>query len=360
MRKLMTTLTAALFLSVFPRFSPAAEEYRLSLNLPIPPIHSRWHNAIKPWFDELTERSGGRIVVEPYFAEAISKQSESMDSVRNGLADFAESSFGMAIGQFPFYERVFDVVDLGRSMEQTNTILHEMERSFPQIRDEVKGVKMLFTHTLPVGMLIGTQKPVTKLSDLKGMKIAVVGGATTASRLKALGASIVNIPVIDIYMSLQQGIIDGSMVDFQLLTSRRFGDILKHVTLLPLNGGQFYCCMNQDVYDSMPEDLRQVIDSVSGEYGRRVFSDFWNTLPYQSLDVWLNEMGGELHVLTDAEYAEIDRRVEPVTAEWAEITGRAGYPGEAMAARIRELVPTYARPWKDSRSMEIFTQRGGR
>ena len=164
MRKLMTTLTAtALFLTVFPRFSPAAEEYRLSLNLPIPPIHSRWHNAIKPWFDELTQRSGGRIVVEPYFAEAISKQSESMDSVRNGLADVTESSFGMAIGQFPFYERVFDVVDLGRSMDQTNTILHEMERSFPQIRDEVKGVKMLFTHTLPVGMLIGTQKPVTKL-----------------------------------------------------------------------------------------------------------------------------------------------------------------------------------------------------
>ena len=338
MRKLMTTLTAAaLFLSVFPRFSPAAEEYRLSLNLPIPPIHSRWHNAIKPWFDELTERSGGRIVVEPYFAEAISKQSESMDSVRNGLADFAESSFGMAIGQFPFYERVFDVVDLGRSMEQTNTILHEMERSFPQIRDEVKGVKMLFTHTLPVGMLIGTQKPVTKLSDLKGMKIAVVGGATTASRLKALGASIVNIPVIDIYMSLQQGIIDGSMVDFQLLTSRRFGDILKHVTLLPLNGGQFYCCMNQDVYDSMPEDLQKIIDDMSGEYAEKRFTEFWYQDQYSSMKKWKEEMGGRLHMLSDEDYARANEMVKPVEAEWIEQVSRNGLPGADMLKLFREL-----------------------
>ena len=76
MRKLIVTLAvAALCLSALPGTSLADAEYVLSLNLPIPPIHTRWKDAIKPWCDELTKRSGGRIVVEPYFAEAISKQS---------------------------------------------------------------------------------------------------------------------------------------------------------------------------------------------------------------------------------------------------------------------------------------------
>lgn len=75
MRKLIANLAAAaLCLTVLPGTSLADPEYVLSLNLPIPPIHTRWKDAIKPWCDELTRRSDGRIVVEPYFAEAISKQ----------------------------------------------------------------------------------------------------------------------------------------------------------------------------------------------------------------------------------------------------------------------------------------------
>ena len=49
MRKLIVTLAvAALCLSALPGTSLADAEYVLSLNLPIPPIHTRWKGAIKP------------------------------------------------------------------------------------------------------------------------------------------------------------------------------------------------------------------------------------------------------------------------------------------------------------------------
>lgn len=349
MRNMLFYLAAtALCLFVPTGSAPAAEEYRLSLNLPIPPIHNRWHHAIKPWFDELTERSGGRIVVEPYFAEALSTQAESLDSVRNGLADFTESAFGYE--RFPFHDRVFAVCDLSRSMDRTNDILHAMEKSFPQVMDELGGVKLLFTHSLPVGMLIATRKPVTRLDDLKGMKIAVIGGMTQADRLKALGASVVSIPVIDIYMALQQGIIDGSMADFQLLTSRRFGDILKHVTLLPLNSSVFYCCMNQDVYDGMPADLRALIDDMSGTYAEQRFEAFWNEDQYSSLEEWRTKMGGTLHLLSDEDYARANELVKPVEREWVETLDKAGYPGADMLRRFHQLEAEYNALWKDSRA----------
>lgn len=348
-------LCLAMLLSL-PAGVAGAAEYNLSLNLPIPPIHNRWTKALKPWFDELERRSGGRIKVEPFFAEAISKQSESMDSVRDGLADFAESAFGVAVGQFPFHERAFDLLDLSMSLERPNTILHEMQKSFPQVMQECRGVKLLFTHSLPVGLLLGTKTPVTSLKDIKDQKIAVIGGGITADRLKALGASVVSLPVIDIYMALEQGVVDGSTVDFQLLTSRRFGDIVKHVTLLPLVGGTFYCCMRQDLYDEMPPDLQKIIDDMSGAYAEKLFEDFWNKDQYESVRTWMDSMGGQLHLLTDEEYARANEMVRPVDQEWIDALNKSGLPGKEMLARFRELERQYDKPWKESRMIQFVNK----
>lgn len=358
MRKL-TFFVFALFLvfSALPRFASAAE-YDLTLNLPIPPIHSRWHNAIKPWFDELEQRSDGRIKVEPFFAEAISKTSESMDSVRDGLADFTESAFTMAPGKFPFYERVFDVVDASRSMEGDNAILHQMEKDFPQIAQETAGVKMILTHALPIGMLIGTKEPVKKLEDLKDKKIAVIGGATSAEALKSLGASVVNIPTIDIYMALQQGIIDGTMVDFQLLTSRRFGDLIKNVTVLPINANVFYMAMNEDVYNGMPDDLKKIIDEMSGEYAQKKFEEFWMKDQMSSLEKWLNEMNGHLYVLPDEEYAKANEAIKGNEQKWIELVGQDGLPAAEMLKRYRELERIHNPLWKDSALAKYFEKAG--
>ena len=62
---LVLIMASVLFASGMPPAeSRAAEEYVLSLNLPIPPIHNRWHFALKQWTEELNKRSNGRIRVE--------------------------------------------------------------------------------------------------------------------------------------------------------------------------------------------------------------------------------------------------------------------------------------------------------
>ncbi|HJD96172.1 TRAP transporter substrate-binding protein [Mailhella massiliensis] len=364
MRKLSVVfLSMALCLAgmSFPGGVHAAEaEYVLSLNLPIPPIHNRWNHALKPWVEELEKRSDGRIKVEPYFAEALSKEADAFESVKTGVADMAEFSFDVAVGQFPFHERVFTTVSPGVSMEDPTDFVLAVQEAFPEVKKEFEGVKVLFTHAQTVGMLIGSKDPIRTLEDFKGKKINVLGDYQVAQKVGALGASVVSVPMADVFTSIQQGVIDAATVDYDLLVSRRLGDVIKHVTAVQTTCFVFCVMMNQDVYDNMPEDLRAVIDSVSGEYGRQVFTQFWNTLPYQSLDIWMEKMGGRLHVLTDEEYAEIDRRVAPVAAEWTEILDKAGYPGEAMNRKIHELQASYARPWRESRSMEIFTQGAGK
>ncbi len=105
MKKLLPCLLAALLClpgTAAPEEARAADaEYVLSLNLPIPPIHNRWNYALKPWIEELEKRSNGRIRVEPYFAEALSKEADAFESVKTGVADMAEFSYDVAVGSFP-------------------------------------------------------------------------------------------------------------------------------------------------------------------------------------------------------------------------------------------------------------------
>lgn len=358
MKRFLATLLSALVLAVGLGSSPApAAEYVLTLNLPIPPIHNRWHYALKPWADELHKRSGGRILVEPYFAEALSKEADAYESVRSGVSDLAEFSYDVAVGQFPFHERIFTLVRPSRSLEDPTRMILEMQQAFPQVREELSSVKVLFSHALTVGMLIGSKEPITSLAAFKGKKINVLGDYQIANKLSAFGASVVSIPMADVFMSMQQGVIDASSCDYDLLVSRRLGDVVKHVTLVNTTGLAFALVMNKEVYDGLPQDLRAVIDDVSGEYGRKLFSDFWEKKQYESLNAWINEMGGTLHVLSDDDYAQADALVEPVMAEWADIVSKAGLPGREMAAKFREFEEKYAKPWKDSHSWRIATRK---
>ena len=67
MKRFLVLIMASVFFAsgMPPAESRAAEEYVLSLNLHIPPIHNRWHFALKQWTEELNKRSSGRIRGSP-------------------------------------------------------------------------------------------------------------------------------------------------------------------------------------------------------------------------------------------------------------------------------------------------------
>ena len=330
-----------------------AADYVLSLNLAIPPVHNRWTMAIKPWADEITKRSEGRIVIEPYFAQALSKQAEVVESVRTGVADLGEATFTVGgLGRYPFHEQILNLVRPSLCTVDAANLVRSLHEAFPkEAMEDVKGTHLLFVEGHTMGMLIGTRdKPVKSLEDLKGMKIGVSGGGIRLERARALGATVVGVSLPDMYMSLEKGVIDGAVVDCEVLVSRKLGDIIKNLTLVNLGGSVFYCVMNQDTYDSMPADLQKIIDDVSREYAPKLFSDFWNDMQYNSLARWQKEQGGKLHMLSDADYAKADALAEPTYAEWIQFTKDKGLPAEAILAKFRELEKRDMTPWAQSRA----------
>ena len=91
-----------------------------------------------------------------------------------------------------------------------------------------------------------------------------------------------------------------------------------------------------------------MVDDVSGDFARKIFTDFWNNTQYNSLKRYVTEMNGELLILPDEDYARADKLLEPIDQMWVDAMNKANMPGEAMLAKFRELEEKYTAPWADS------------
>ena len=328
----------------------ADEPIVLTLNLGMPPIHQRWVKALKPWCDELERRSNGRLVVEPYFADALGKRSEALNSVRTGIADLAEAPFSTNPGQFPFHSQIFSAARPSMALGNAQAMLNEFYAVYPQLlSEEIKGVKLLFTHAYPVGDCVMTKSsPIRTLDELKGKKIGFQGGGLRFDKMQALGATVVGMSMSDLYQALQSGIIDGIAMDFDPLISRRYGEEVKHVTLLNITGTGFYMVMNQATYDSLPPDLQKIMDEMAGEYADKLLDGFWSENVYGSLEKWMNEMGGTVYALSDADYARADAMTDKPIKAWFNTIKLKGVSGDKLYQTFQTLEEKYFAPWDKS------------
>lgn len=360
MRKAGILLLAALTVCCPSAPAPALAanpEYVLSLNLPIPPIHTRWAGPLKAWADEIEKRSQGRLKIEPYFAEALSPRSEAFESVKAGLADITECAYEANSGQFPFHEGILSIASPRISLPVSTPLLKDMYAKFPAVLQELDGVKLLFTHASPSLYIGTTKKAVRSLDDLKGLKINA-NSAMIAERLKRLGVTVVSLPLSDLYTAMEQGVIDGTSVATEILISRRYGDPVKHLTLISLQNTLFYCVMNADVYNSLPDDLRAVVDEVSGDFADKAFADYWQSSDRRYMQEWLRDMAGEsVNVLSDADYARAAELMQPPVDAWFDaMSARFGLPAGALNKEYYEQESRYGEPWGDSELYKAYLE----
>lgn len=323
----------------------ATKPIELSLNLPIPPTHNRWIQLLKPWTEELTKRTNGRVVVQPYFAEALSPMPQNYKSVVNGIADMAECTMDPQIGQFPLLGTMFYLSTPSVYVSNTTQLITELLNDFPVLQEELKDVKVIGLEGSDQNNIGTTKKPVKTLADLKGLKLNVVGGGLVADRLKALGISAQGLGMGDVYTALDKGVVDGTMCSMDILIGRRWGDSIKYVTPVNLSSGTFYFVMNKDKWNSLPPDIQKIIDDMSGDYFIEMANKFWVNADVSEYHQWVDKMGGKVTYLSADDLATLDKEVEPVTQAYVSEMDKKGYPYTQIYQKYLELEKKYSAPW---------------
>jgi TRAP-type C4-dicarboxylate transport system substrate-binding protein len=96
------------------------------------------------------------------------------------------------------------------------------------------------------------------------MKIRTPSAAQSA-QLDALGATPIDMPVTQIYNSLDRGVIDAAMIPMSAALDFKLIEVAKYFTVnAPLGRSPFLVAMNKARYEKLPPALKKVIDETSG------------------------------------------------------------------------------------------------
>ncbi len=173
---------------------------------------------------------------------------------------------------------------MGDSSEVTSVAFQRMYAKVPAFAEEHKGVKVLAVFTHGPGMVLNTKKPITKADDLTGMKFRV-GGGMVNEIAKTLGMNVTLKPAPESYELLSTGVMDGTLFPAESVESFKIDKVIKHATTFPggLYNTSFVFMMNQAKYDSLPADVKKIIDEQSGEFAARMLGRGWDKVDRRGL-----------------------------------------------------------------------------
>lgn len=183
---------------------------------------------------------------------------------------------------------------------------------------EDMGVRALSATPYGFYNFINRSHPIETLEDLEGLKLRTLPNSQiTIKTWEALGASATPVPWAEIYTSINTGVIDGLGHTPGIMVDQRYNEVAKYVTLDNSMGVANLYLINEDFYQSLPDDLQQVL-SQGAQIGADVefgLATYRNRV--ESLSA-LEESGVEIYTLPNSERERFRQRAHDEVMPWLE------------------------------------------
>ena len=311
-----------------------AQDITLTMSHYAPPVLGLHADFLEPFARQLEEATNGKVAVEIHTAgSALGSVTRQWDQVADGVTDIAFGLHGIPRGRFTCTQ-VVELPFLTDSVEEASEVLWGVYPDY--LAEEHEGVKVLALMAHDPGVLATTGgKRVETPEDLAGLRIRVPS-PFVAAMLEDLGAIPVGMPPGQVYENMQTGAIDGVVLPWAGLKEFRITEVTTNAIEIGAYTTPFFFIMNEDKYDSLPEDVQSAIDALSGNALVAQFPDWWTAWgaagPAQVTDA-----GGEVISPDNAlRQTWIDATAETVSRLEAQLADECD-SGAELIARAREL-----------------------
>ena len=298
--------------------------------------HGHHTGVMVPWAKMVEEKSKGRLKITIYPGSTLGKAPDHYDMVKDGIADLGFTVPGYTPGRFPLIT-VAELPGLFKSSRGGSLALMSVFDKY--LKNEFKDVKVLWFWVHPPGHFHLAKKPVKVLEDLSGLKIRAATPMLT-NMVKLLGAIPVSIPAPDTYTALERGTVDGTIFPWEAISSFKIAEVLKHHVASGLYVAPLFTLMNLKRYESLPPDLRKVIDELSGSWGAEFNGKVWDQNELVGIEA-VKKAGGTIYTLPAEERARWAAKLRPMEDEWVKTNEAKGLPARALLNDLREAIKKY-------------------
>lgn len=289
-----------------------------------PPTHIQSKLA-ESWSREVEKRTNGRVKVEYYAGQTLTKARQCYDGVVNGLSDIGFSVLAYTRGRFP----VMAAVDLPlgyTSGKAATAVANAVYNKFKP--KELLDTKVMYLHAHGPGLLHTKGKAVRKMEDLRGLKIRAHG--TSALVVKALGGTPVPKPMPETYQMLQKGVVDGAVYPFEANKGWKLGEVTDYVTAAfsAAYTTTFFVVMNKDKWNSLPGDIQKTIEEINREWAVK-HGEAWDSSDMAGIRFFLNQ-GNEILGVDAKEAARWKKAVAPIIDDYVKKMNKKGFKGKEI------------------------------
>jgi TRAP-type C4-dicarboxylate transport system substrate-binding protein len=294
-RKLAPVFIISLLLSLFAARPAAADVIKLKFANYMPIAHSN-SIVMNKFVEEVNKKLAGRVEITIYPAGTLLTAPKMAAGVASGIADIGLSHCSYSRGRFPVMELTELPLGASSSFILTHAINDFYNKFKPKEWDRYH--PLMFGASSP-STIQTLSKPVRTLEDLEGLKIR--GTGRSGEIVKALGAITTPVEMMDMYESLRRGVIDGNMGPYEQLKSFRTGEVMKYhsVAWQAGSGYTFYVAVNKKKWNSLPADVRQIIDETAKTY-IEPWGIGYNRVDLEGLE-FFKQRGGKVIQIPDAE-----------------------------------------------------------
>jgi TRAP-type C4-dicarboxylate transport system substrate-binding protein len=339
--RLRLTLGFGLFLGVS---GAGAQEIVLKIHHFLPPGSTAHAKFITPWCDKIGKDSGGKLKCQIYPAMQLGgTPPQLIDQVRDGVADIVWTLPGYTAGRFPAVE-VFELPFITKTAEGASRALWEYVKANKLDQSEFKDLHPILFHVHDEGHLHLIKGPIKTMADFKGLKLRAPTRQTNKF-LAALGATPVGMPVPQVPEALSKGVIDGAMLPWEVVPAVKVQELVKfHSEGDPqaraLYTTTFVFAMNKAKYESLPADLKKVIDANGGADASAWVGKVWDESAVGARKL-AEARGNQFNTVPAAELQSWEKAGQSVYESWiTEVSGK-GYDGKALLKNAQELIQKY-------------------
>jgi len=336
-----------------PAPAPApAEPIKLRWVLPVPPMSIYNEGMLVPWSEMIQERTaaiGKPVELVFFYGEALTKHGEELTSLEAGIADGVsnlnvfhfEASGGVAnVMNMPFF--------FSHTMAAAQAAM-EMYEKYPELQDFYSDVKLMwFQPTGPGNVISATKKQIKTLEDFKGLRTFASGKYGVALQ-DSLGAVAVDMPIQDVYISLERGGLDFITKNWEAYMAFKWFEVTKYRTEIPRGTECSFLvsAMNQDSWNKLPPDVQAIFEELNGRFMAELSAEAMDNadMGLRGVITGMDKGKGNppLYEVPQEEFQRWVEAVQPVYDTWLEDMKAEGYPAQALFDDARQLGDKYSK-----------------
>lgn len=210
------------------------------------------------------------------------------------------------------------------------TAVDEIAREFPQMSKELEAENQIY---LATGVVLDTYQmfsktPINSLADLEGKKIA--GAGYNLRYLEGVeGSAGVQGGLPNFYNMLQTGLVDAAMLWPESAQTFKISEVAPYMLKADLGAvNSKTVTVNKDVWQKLPDEVKQVLQSVAIEYRDHIASIAMERAS-SSLEAFMASGGQIIELAEDARIAWANS-MPNIAKDWAEKLDQSGAPGSDM------------------------------